>query len=79
MSRHPYTYSADFVRSLGPVNKSGVVLSRADASQIVQGIAKVLGMTHEDLSSMLSLAEQNKSDEDIQNQVERIMRAYLEG
>lgn len=79
MSRNPYTYSADFVRSLGPVNKSGVVLSRADASQIVQGIAEVLGMTHEALSSMLSLAEQNKSDEDIQNQAERIMRAYLEG
>ncbi|GAB2471824.1 hypothetical protein GCM10027082_24140 [Comamonas humi] len=43
MSRHPYTHAADFIRALGPVNREGVVLSRSDAAQIRQGIAKALG------------------------------------
>lgn len=79
MSRHPYTYSADFVRSLGPVSSNGVVLSRADASQIVQGIAKALGMTHEELAEKLSIAEQNKSEDDIREQGAMLIRSILAG
>lgn len=79
MSRHPYTYSADFVRALGPVSSGGLVLSRADASQIIQGIAKALNMTHEELAEKLSIAEQNKSCEDSDEQTQRLMRAIFSG
>ena len=61
MSRHPYTHAADFVRALGPTNESGVVLSRADAALIRQGIAKAIGMPDEELAEKLSLAEQAKT------------------
>jgi len=75
MSRHPYTYADDFVRALGPVSRNGVVLSRADATQIIEGIAKAIGMSHEELATKLSYAEQNKSEEDSERQVQRLIRA----
>jgi hypothetical protein len=64
MSRHPYTYSADFIRGLGPIGSGGTVLSRSDASQIRQGIAKAIGWEDEDLAIALSNAEQAKTNED---------------
>lgn len=64
MSRHPYTHAADFIRALGPVNSEGVVLSRSDAAQIRQGIAKVIGMSDEELAIKLSEAEQAKTQAD---------------
>lgn len=73
MSRHPYTYSADFIRGLGPVNASGVVLSRSDASQICSGIAAAIGMTHEELSIKLSEAEQAKTEKDHETQAARFL------
>lgn len=75
MSRHPYTYAADFVRGLGPVSREGVVLSRSDASQIMEGIAKAIGMTHEELSIKLSEAEQHKTIEDTEQQMQRLICA----
>lgn len=57
MSRHPYTHDADFIRSLGPFGESGVVLSRSDASQIRQGIAKAIGMENEALVLACSASE----------------------
>jgi len=75
MSRHPYTHACDFIRALGPINQSGVVLSRSDASQIRQGIAKAIGMPDEELAEKLSLAEQAKTDEEQDAQVRRTMVA----
>lgn len=54
MSRHPYTYSCDYIRHFGPVGRGGVVLSRADASAIRGGIAMALGMLDEELAERLS-------------------------
>ena len=50
-SRHPYTYAADYVRSLVGQGK----LSRADASAIRSGIATALGV--EDVSLACKLAD----------------------
>ena len=73
--RHPYTYAADYIRSFGPVDRSGVVLSRGDASQILEGIARAIGMDDEELANLLSLAEQNKTDDDIKKQTQKVMQA----
>lgn len=54
MSRHPYTYAADFIRGLAGYNSDGTKLSRSDASTIRQGIADVLGMKDEELAIKLS-------------------------
>jgi hypothetical protein len=62
-SRYPYTYACDYIRVLGPVDRSGVVLSRADASQIRSGIAKALGIDDEELAKKLADA-QLKNDND---------------
>lgn len=75
MSRHPYTHAADFIRALGPVNSEGVVLSRSDASQIRQGIAKVIGMTDEELAIKLSEAEQAKTQADHDETAMRLINA----
>ncbi|MFC4924742.1 hypothetical protein [Delftia deserti] len=75
MSRHPYTHSADFIRALGPVNSEGVVLSRSDASQIRQGIAKVIGMSDEELAIKLSEAEQAKTQADQDEAAMRLINA----
>lgn len=74
MSRHPYTHAADFVRALGPIGPSGVVLSRGDASRIRRGIAEAIGMPDEELAEKLSLAEQAKTEADHAAQVERLFR-----
>jgi hypothetical protein len=73
MSRHPYTYACDFIRGLGPVGAGGVVLSRADASQIRQGIAAAIGMDDEELAMKLSIAEQSKTEEQREEQVTRLI------
>jgi len=75
MSRHPYTHAADFIRALGPVNSEGVVLSRSDASQIRQGIAKVIGMSDEELAIKLSEAEQAKTQADQDEAAMRLINA----
>lgn len=77
MSRHPYTHSCDFIRALGPVNAYGVVLSRSDASQIREGIAKALGMSDEALAEKLSIAEQEKTEVERSAHVYRLTQAIL--
>lgn len=76
MSRHPFTHSCDLIRHYGPVGPQGVVLSRADASQIRQGIALALGMTDEELAIKLSLyfqANQERlSDEAVPRQLQAL-------
>ena len=56
-SRYPYTYACDYIRALGPVSSSGVVLSRSNASQIRSGIAEVLGIDDEELAKKLADAQ----------------------
>lgn len=77
MSRHPYTYAADFIRALGPVNSSGVVLSRADASQIRKGIAAAIGISDFELANILSEAEQKKTDGDVTEQANKVLQAIF--
>lgn len=57
MSRHPYTYSADFIRSLAGHNfgTKGTVLSRSAAASIRQGIATAIGMDDAELAKRLSV------------------------
>ena len=75
-TRHPYTYAADFIRALGPVTREGVVLSRADASVIRTGIAKAIGMTDEELATKLSLAQQTKTQADLEAETQRLLVAF---
>ncbi len=76
-SRYPYTYSCDFIRSLGPVSTGGVVLSRSDASQIHQGIAQALGIEDDELARKLADAQlENQSDPaEAKRQAERLLLA----
>jgi hypothetical protein len=62
-SRYPYTYSCDMIRRLGPVASDGVVLSRADASRIREGIAKALGMDDRALACKLADAQLQHEDD----------------
>ena len=61
-TRYPYTYAADFVRGLAGYGEGGTKLSRADASQVRQGIAKALGMDDAELAR--KLADHYKANED---------------
>lgn len=76
-SRYPYTHSCDFIRGLGPVGSSGVVLSRSDASRIRQGIATALGVDDEELARKLAdrFLEQNEDPVFLENQAKRLIRA----
>ena len=49
MSRYPYTYAADFVRSFAGPN-----LSRSDASSIWRGIATALGLDEQYMAKKLA-------------------------
>lgn len=51
-TRYPYTYANDFVRR-------NVELSRSQVSRVLQTIAPVLGLTHEELA--IKLAEAYKA------------------
>jgi hypothetical protein len=78
-SRHPYTHAADFIRRLGPVNGSGVVLSRGDASKIRQGIAEVLNMDDYELACKLSEAQQahNNDPDCAEKDTARLLAAIM--
>ena len=69
-SRFPYTYSCDFIRALSGYNSKGTKLSRSDASQIRQGIAKAIGMNDEELAILLATAESKKIPEDYDREAE---------
>lgn len=72
-TRYPYTYAADYVRSLAGYGEHGTKLSRADASQIRSGIAKALGM--EDVELANKLADYYKANEDAITEVQ--VAAYV--
>ena len=76
-TRYPYTYAADFIRTYGPVSSEGVVLSRSDASQIREAIAKAIGIDDEELAVKLADAQlaNEKDTEFMQREMERLLRA----
>ena len=76
MSRHPWTHAADFIRILGPIDVGGVVLSRADASAILSGIAEAMGIPREELAIKLSEAEQRKTEADRDRESKRFVREW---
>lgn len=53
-SRYPYTYACDYLRGLAGYGEGGTKLSRAEASQVRQGIADALGMADYDLARKLA-------------------------
>ena len=61
-SRYPYTYAADYIRSLAGYNKDGTKLSRGDASHIRQQISIILNM--DDNALACKLADYYKMHED---------------
>lgn len=77
-TRYPYTYACDYIRALGPVNSSGVVLSRSDASRLVEGIAKALNFDTRELAEKLADAElENQEDPNASAQQMRRLMAAL--
>lgn len=76
-SRYPYTYACDFIRTYGPISKEGVVLSRSNASQIRQAIAKAIGIPDRELAKKLADAQlaNNEDDEFLNRQTERLLQA----
>jgi hypothetical protein len=77
MSRHPYTYAADYVRSLPQERGDDGIsckLSRSDASQIISGIAEALSMERRLLAIQLSEYFQKHQDEIAQRTVAAIAR-----
>lgn len=53
-SRYPYTYACDYLRGLAGYGEGGIKLSRADASQVRQGIADAIGMPDDELARKLA-------------------------
>jgi len=53
-TRYPYTYAADYMRSLAGYGENGSKLSRSDASRIRGGIALALGMDDDELACRLA-------------------------
>ena len=75
MSRHPYTYSADYIAHFGGYDKNGIQISRSQASQIRQGIAKALGIPDEELAEKLSTYYQENMDELSQEAAKQLLKA----
>ncbi|MCB4358462.1 hypothetical protein [Quatrionicoccus australiensis] len=60
--RYPYTYAADYVRGLAGYTEGGTKLSRSDASQVRQGIAKAIGVDDKELAEKLARYYLNNQD-----------------
>lgn len=52
--RYPYTYCADFIRSVGPQYGISPALSRADASHLKSEIARAIGMDEHEFASKIA-------------------------
>jgi tRNA(Ile2) C34 agmatinyltransferase TiaS len=78
-TRYPYTYACDFVRTLGGYNKHGIKISRSDASEIISGIAKVIGMEDRKLYELLADAETSKSEEDRKREIKPFLDIIRSG
>lgn len=72
--RYPYTHASDYLRMYGGIDRSGVRLSRADASSIRSAVAVAIGMDDEELAR--KLADYYKANEDrlIDEHAEQLLR-----
>jgi hypothetical protein len=52
--RYPYTHACDYLRMFGGADRSGVRLSRSDASQLREAVAMALGMDDKELAKKLA-------------------------
>lgn len=68
-ARYPYTYAADFLRSLAGYGEHGTKLSRSDASRVRSGIAMALGMDDAELAEKLADYFKSNEDEIVASQV----------
>lgn len=64
-SRYPFTYAADYIRQIAGHTKGGTKLSRADACNIIQQIAKTLGQGYEQTAQKLADKQLAKTDVDL--------------
>jgi hypothetical protein len=77
-SRYPYTYSCDLIRRAGPIRAGeGVILSRSDASQIMQLIASAIGMDERELACKLAdvQIEHENNPNAVQKDVDRLIQS----
>lgn len=73
-TRYPYTYAADFIRSLGGYDEGGIKLSRSNASQIRQSIASIIGMEDINLAQAIADYYLDHEDEIAQKSTEEFLR-----
>lgn len=76
-TRYPYTYAADYIRSIPELGRDGVKLSRSEAAQIRQAIAAAIGMPDVDLACKLADLENNKTEADHNKAAEKILAHIL--
>lgn len=74
-SRYPYTYSADFIRSLVGYKDGSTILNRVRASTLRQGIADALGMDDEELAIRLADRERAKTEDEKNADVQAAIRS----
>lgn len=61
-TRFPYTYASDYIRSIAGYANGNAILSRSEASKIITGIAKAIGI--DDIELAIKLAEYYQLNED---------------
>lgn len=80
--RYPYTYAVDYIRMLAGYNEkdlfNGTKLSRADASKILHNIARIIGMSDEELAKKLADEYLDKQDDLTEKAVEIIVKNLTE-
>lgn len=76
-TRYPYTYAADYIRSIAGYHENGTKLSRSDASQIRQVIANIIGLDDNVLACKLADYYQANEDEIIQKSVNEFNNIVL--
>lgn len=77
--RYPYTYCADFIRTLAGYDKGGTKISRADASHIRSTISNILGLDDKETAKKIAdhyLENQDEITEKSSNQLLRAMNLH---
>lgn len=73
--RYPYTYACDYIRRLGECDSNGVRISRSEASQIREGIAKAIGMDDAELARKLADFSNENEVEISKRNMQKLMMA----
>lgn len=81
-TRYPYTYAADYIRSMAgyiqPGQTGGSKLSRADAANIKAQIAKVIGMPEKELAEKLANYYLENHEEITQNAADAFLATIID-